>query len=136
MAPTLLDTDTLSEVLKQKDQRVRSRVADYLGQHAALTISAFTWFEVQRGLLEKHASRQIDRFATFVNHCDVKPVSHEVFHRAAVLWADARRSGRPRGDADLLIAATAMAHGLTLATSNTRHFEWISGLSLDDWRAT
>jgi predicted nucleic acid-binding protein len=38
------------------------------------------------------------------------------------------------GDGDLMIAATAMLHDLPLVTSNARHFEWISGLALIDWR--
>jgi tRNA(fMet)-specific endonuclease VapC len=36
-------------------------------------------------------------------------------------------------DADLLIAATALTHGLTLVTHNTQHFSRIPGLSLEDW---
>ncbi len=134
MALTLLDTDTLSEVLKQKNPQVQARVAAYLRQHAALTISEFTWFEVQRGLLERDARRQLERFALFVSHCDVKPLTHDVFDTAAMLWTEARRSGRPHGDADVLIAATAIVHGMTLATSNTKHFDWISSLRVEDWR--
>jgi hypothetical protein len=33
---------------------------------------------------------------------------------------------------DALQAGTALAHGLTLVTRNTRDFEWVSGLSLLD----
>jgi hypothetical protein len=34
--------------------------------------------------------------------------------------------------ADALVAGTALAHGLTLVTRNTRDFEWVKGLSLLD----
>jgi predicted nucleic acid-binding protein len=37
-------------------------------------------------------------------------------------------------DADLLIAATALEHGMTLATGNAADFSWIAGLTLEDWR--
>ena len=37
-------------------------------------------------------------------------------------------------DADLIIAATALEHGRTLATGNAAHFSWINGLNLEDWR--
>jgi tRNA(fMet)-specific endonuclease VapC len=34
---------------------------------------------------------------------------------------------------DLLIAATALVHGLTLVTHNTRHYAGIEGLTIEDW---
>jgi predicted nucleic acid-binding protein len=36
-------------------------------------------------------------------------------------------------DFDFLIAATAKAHGLVLATINVRHFKGIDGLAVEDW---
>jgi predicted nucleic acid-binding protein len=57
-----------------------------------------------------------------------------VLLRAADLWAEARRGGHPQSDADLIIAATALEHGLALVTGNTTHFSWIPGLKLADWR--
>jgi tRNA(fMet)-specific endonuclease VapC len=44
-----------------------------------------------------------------------------------------RRSGRPIDDFDILIASTAVAHGLTLVTRNTRHFAALANLSLANW---
>jgi hypothetical protein len=41
---------------------------------------------------------------------------------------------RTQKDADLLIAATAMEHGLVLVSGNTSDFSWITGLTLADWR--
>ncbi|GAA3981717.1 type II toxin-antitoxin system VapC family toxin [Hymenobacter antarcticus] len=44
-----------------------------------------------------------------------------------------RRSGRPIDDFDILIGSTALAHGLTLATRNTRHFADLANLPLENW---
>lgn len=44
-----------------------------------------------------------------------------------------RRMGRPVDDIDLFIGATAVAHGLTLVTRNTRHFTAIQGITLQNW---
>jgi tRNA(fMet)-specific endonuclease VapC len=44
-----------------------------------------------------------------------------------------RRTGRPIDDFDILIGSTALAHGLTLVTRNTRHFSNMSGLALENW---
>ena len=44
-----------------------------------------------------------------------------------------RRKGRPIGDLDMLIAATAMSRGATLVTHNRRHFAEVDGLEIADW---
>ena len=43
------------------------------------------------------------------------------------------KAGTPIGANDLLIAATAVAHGLTLVTHNTREFSRVVGLAIEDW---
>ncbi|MDA3963468.1 MAG: type II toxin-antitoxin system VapC family toxin [Planctomycetota bacterium] len=55
---------------------------------------------------------------------------------AAVQHARARAAVRhsPIGERDLMIAAIALAHGLTVVTNNTREFERVPALSLEDWR--
>ena len=44
-----------------------------------------------------------------------------------------KAAGTPIGELDLLIGAHAVAEGLTLVTNNTREFERIEGLRLEDW---
>ncbi|GAA4371838.1 type II toxin-antitoxin system VapC family toxin [Hymenobacter koreensis] len=44
-----------------------------------------------------------------------------------------RSIGRPVDDFDLLIGCTALAHGLTLVTRNTRHFADLGGIWLENW---
>ena len=48
--------------------------------------------------------------------------------------ADLAAKGRPIGPNDLLIAAIALANGLTLITHNTVEFSRVVGLMLDDWQ--
>lgn len=43
------------------------------------------------------------------------------------------RGGTPIGPNDLMIAATATAHDLTLVTNNTREFGRVVGLEIEDW---
>jgi tRNA(fMet)-specific endonuclease VapC len=51
------------------------------------------------------------------------------------LHADLERAGRPIGPNDLLIAATALAHDLTLVTHNISEFGRVPGLGVEDWEA-
>ena len=49
------------------------------------------------------------------------------------LRATLAAAGRPIGPNDLLIAATALAHDLTLVTHNLREFSRVAGLKIEDW---
>jgi tRNA(fMet)-specific endonuclease VapC len=49
--------------------------------------------------------------------------------------ADLIRAGKPIGPNDLLIAATARAHDLTLVTANAGEFSRVIGLRIEDWQA-
>ena len=53
--------------------------------------------------------------------------------RAGMLQAGLERDGRIIGVEDIQIAATALWHGLTLVTRNTRHFERVEGLKIENW---
>ncbi|WP_242457160.1 hypothetical protein [Treponema zioleckii] len=48
-------------------------------------------------------------------------------------WFLAQKIGRPSDDMDLLIAATAISNDLILVTHNTKHFEHIQNIKLQDW---
>ncbi|MDW7711685.1 MAG: type II toxin-antitoxin system VapC family toxin [Deferrisomatales bacterium] len=47
--------------------------------------------------------------------------------------AEPAAQGTPIGPNDLLIAATALAHDLTLVTHNIREFSRVTGLRMEDW---
>lgn len=134
MAIALLDTDMLSELLKQRNPQVTAKAAEYLRLHGKFALSVFTRFEIARGYKEKGATTQLTRFMEFCRHSLIIPTTDVVFDRAEDLWAIARRGGLPHNDADLIIAATALETGRVLVTGNTAHYAWIPGLTLEDWR--
>jgi tRNA(fMet)-specific endonuclease VapC len=50
-----------------------------------------------------------------------------------VLRAKLRRAGTPIGDFDEMIAAHALSLDAVLVTDNTRHFQMVEGLALENW---
>lgn len=52
----------------------------------------------------------------------------------AEVWSDLATRGEPIGAHDLWLASAALAHDLTLVTTNLREFGRISGLQVEDWR--
>ena len=134
MDAALLDTDSLSELLKRRDATVTAHAVAYLPQHGTFAFSAFTRYEIRRGYQLANATRGLPRFEVFCQHSLVLPVTDAVLERAGRLWVAARRGGHSHGDADLIIAATALEHGRVLVTGNARHFAWMPGLTVADWR--
>jgi tRNA(fMet)-specific endonuclease VapC len=60
-------------------------------------------------------------------------IDQAVLDKAAELYAGLRMRGQLIEDADLLIAAIALVHNMTLVTNNTAHFARITGLRVEDW---
>ena len=132
MPKSLLDTDTLSAVIKQNPV-VLSHSRIYLATYRILTFSLITRYEVLRGLRAKNALVQITAFESLCGVSEVLPLTDAVVQRAAAIYGDLHQRGQLIGDADILIAATAMENGLVCVTNNENHFKRIPNLALDNW---
>jgi tRNA(fMet)-specific endonuclease VapC len=134
MLLTLLDTDVLSEVLKQRDDNVLQAARAYLDEWRWFTISVLTRYEILRGLRAKGAVRQELAFDALCRLSQVLPLTEPIAVRAAAIYADLQLRGELISDADILIAPTALEHGLAIATGNTAHFERVTDLQVVNWR--
>lgn len=131
---TLLDTDILSLILRGRSP-VIERASEYLTHFSELSFSIITVYEVYRGLKAKNATTQLARFEAFCKRCEILPLSQDVVDIASNVYANLHQTGDLIGDADILIASTAIAHQFVLSTNNIRHFERIEGLVIDNWNA-
>ena len=57
----------------------------------------------------------------------------DCFYEYARQKANVKRMGRPVGEFDLLIGATAIVNGLILVTRNTKDFLHLEGIQLKNW---
>ena len=71
--------------------------------------------------------------AELLSRVTVLELNDEVAVIAGDLLALLERRGQPIGLADVLIAATAVANGLTIVTANTRHYSRIPNLKVENW---
>ena len=134
LRPVLLDTDILSAIMR-KNPVVRSKARAYLMEHERFTLSMITRYEILRGLQAKEADRQIAVFEALCNQSTILPLTDQAVAKAAEIYADLSHRGQLIGDADILIAASALVHGLGVATNNERHFQRINGLQVENWLA-
>ncbi len=127
----LLDTNVISEIVKPEPD---PQVITFLGSQSELWLSTIVVHEIEFGLqLLPRGDRRtslgialavlVDEYRDFV-----LPVDRPEAEHAATLRVVARRSGRVLRLADALIAGTAKAHDLCLATRNARDFD---GLDID-----
>jgi tRNA(fMet)-specific endonuclease VapC len=134
--PRLLDTTTLSEVIKGRDPEVLRRAREYLSVHGSFQLSIITRYEILRGLKAKDATRQIERFEARCRESVVFPLTDETVMRAAGIYGALHKRGALIEDADILIAATALVQGLALVTENASHFSRIPDLIVESWRSS
>ena len=131
-SPALLDTDTLSAVMRKNPLAIE-RARAYLQVHRQFTFSIITRYEVLRGLLAKGAARQFTAFNELCATSRVLLLTDSIIVQAATVYADLYRRGELINDADILIASTAIEHGLVLVTNNEGHFRRVQDLQVDNW---
>jgi tRNA(fMet)-specific endonuclease VapC len=131
----LLDTDTLSEIIKGRDLATQRSAQDYLRRFQRFQFSTITRYEILRGLMAKDAVAQVRAFEQQCQRSTVLPLSDEVVFIGAEISATLRKRGEIISDADILIAATALLHDLVLITNNLEHFRRVRDLRLETWRS-
>ena len=126
----ILDTDVCIEILRG-NRRIIAKRQESLDE---VTTSWITAAELSYGAAKSRAPEKnqnlVIEFLATLSVVGVNLPAAELFgrHKAAL-----ERQGNRLADADLLIAATALAQGATLITGNVQHYERIPGLLIEDW---
>ena len=124
----LADTDVLANWLRGREEDVlllSSLSSD------GLAISLITYGEIYDGIFSGHnTTANKAAFEQFLRWIDVLPLNRQIMQRFARIRGRLRRAGQIISDPDILIAATAIHHDLTILTHNIRHFERVPELKL------
>lgn len=130
----LLDTNVLSEVLKKRPSQAvvgRLRAAD----SGELLTSSVCVMEMRFGAARHPNGRRLwlRIEEQVLPRVRILPLGAAESLRAGDILAALEARGEPVGLEDVLIGATALVHGLTVATRNTRHMGRIDGLAVESW---
>lgn len=129
----LLDTNILSYALKPQYGSLQARLQDTLLANQ-VAISAVTRAEMRAG--QRRLDPQ-DKRRALIDKAIATIATLDWTVRAADIYGEVHsllyKAGQPIGVLDTQIAAHALAENLTLVTHNTRHFEKVPGLKLEDW---
>ena len=134
----LLDTNVVSELTRDAPD---SRVIAFLNRHTDLWVSSIVLHELYFGVRLLPSGRRRDGLrsvlAEFVTEyaARILPLERREAEAAAELRAHAHRSGRVLHLGDALIAGTAKAHGLAVATRNVTDFNGLDVEVTNPWGA-
>lgn len=128
----LLDTNICIYALKNKPPEVLERLRAVGAD--AVAISVITMLEIRQGAEKsQHPKKTHKRLDPFLAPLTILPFDEEAASEGARIRAHLERQGTPIGDLDSLIAAHAIARGLTLVTNNLREFNRVPGLRTENW---
>lgn len=117
----LCDTNILSELARPQPNAGVQTWADRL---TTIVLSVITVEEVYYGLAAKPNARIQAWMEQFLaEQVQILPITREIAQGCGQLRGQLHAKGLVRSQADMLIAATAQVHQLTLVTRNTRDFE-------------
>ena len=131
MLKYMLDTNIVIYTMNNKPEEVKDAFNAHEGQ---LAISSVTLMEVLFGA-EKSANpgKNIHGIETFAARLDVLDYDIPAAQHTGQIRAELARLGQPIGPYDQMIAGHARSLGLILVSNNTKEFERVSGLRLENW---
>ncbi|MDD5445548.1 MAG: type II toxin-antitoxin system VapC family toxin [Pseudomonas fluorescens] len=131
----LLDTNIVSYFLRGASLALNQRILDSTPEE--LAISIISAGELRYGLSRLSPSRRTAQLAHQLDGLLTAVAVLALPAEAAQHYGSARSqleaAGTPIGGNDLWIAAHALAQDMTLVTNNTREFERVPGLKLENW---
>jgi tRNA(fMet)-specific endonuclease VapC len=127
----LLDTNTVSYIIKGNRPRVRERLLGVA--MAEVGISVITEAELLFGLARRPDATKLKIVVEeFLLRVEVLPWGSGAAQQYSRIRATLEGGGEPMGNLDLMIAAQALASGLVLVSSDAV-FQRVKGLKIEDW---
>lgn len=128
----MLDTNICIYAIKHKPIQVFKRLQEH--DPSEICISSVTYAELVHGV-EKSSAVEKNRFALTLLIANIEIVDFD--SRAAECYgkvrADLEKRGMPIGPLDMMIAGHALSLEYVVVTNNTREFERVNGLRIENW---
>jgi tRNA(fMet)-specific endonuclease VapC len=131
MIKYLLDTNICIYVIKQKPLNVLETFNKYANQMA---ISVMTIAELLHGVEKsKYQAKNLKIVEDFISRLEIIDYKMGYAKQYGIIRADLEKRGEIIGVNDLHIAANAINNGLILITNNTKEFNKVYGLRVENW---
>ena len=128
----LLDTNICIYIIKRSPHEVFDRFGTL--RVGDVGVSAITYCELQFGVAKSSRPEENQRvLAEFLCPLEVLDFPAAAAPVFGAIRSHLQRVGTPIGNYDLLIAAHALQEGFTLITNNTKEFNRVPGLKVENW---
>jgi tRNA(fMet)-specific endonuclease VapC len=128
----MLDTNICIYLIKNKPIEVKEKFNAY--EVGEICISSITVSELYYGV---HKSKMVDKnlqaLALFLAPLNIVDYNEKASLEYGKIRAALESKGSVIGSLDMLISAHALSLGVVLVTNNTKEFERVEGLRLDNW---
>jgi tRNA(fMet)-specific endonuclease VapC len=131
----MLDTNIVSYLLRGQFASLEQRILNT--DYDQVCISVISAGELTYGFAKAKPSRRLAsmqaKLTTFLQAILTRPLSAGVAEHYGKIRSTLEKKGTPIGGNDLWLAAHALEQNLVLVTNNTREFERVDGLKLENW---
>ena len=128
----MLDTNICIFAIKHRPDVVIKKILSL--EPEELCISAITYAELTHGVEKSMAiGRNRVALSLFLSPITILDFDGQAAEEYGRIRTALERKGTPIGPMDMLIASHAKAEGLILVTNNTREFNRVEGLVVEDW---
>lgn len=128
----LLDTNIWSALIRRSNEGLVKRFE--VLERGRIALSPIVLGELQLGYYKgDRTPKRLAVIDTIRTHAELLVINSRVSDTYAQLRAQLEQAGTPIGPNDTWIAAEALHHKLVLVTNNTREFERVPGLKLENW---
>ena len=133
LARYLLDTNILSDLVRQPQGRIAQRIARE-GEKSICT-SIIVAAELRFGVNKSGSERLSTQLEIILSAIEILPLDEPADRRYGTLRNYLEERGASIGPNDMLIAAHALALDCTVITANEREFSRVPGLKVENWLA-
>jgi len=128
----LLDTNICIYIIKKKPETVLKKVQSLATSD--LCVSSITVAELKYGVEKsQQVARNQQALEMFLLPLVIMPFDKDAAISYGKIRAKLEAKGQPIGSLDTLIAAHALSLGYTVVTNNTREFDRVPGLQVENW---
>ncbi|PJZ50055.1 type II toxin-antitoxin system tRNA(fMet)-specific endonuclease VapC [Leptospira saintgironsiae] len=128
----LLDTNICIFIIKKKNQKILDKLKKNMNK--GLFISSLTLAELEFGI-ENSEYKEKNRVSLieFLSIFEILPFEQSDARAFGIIRADLKKTGNLIGSIDILLAAQSLSRNLIFVTNNTKEFNRVKDLKVEDW---
>jgi len=128
----MLDTNICSYIIRNKPQNIKEKLKSVEKDHT-IALSTVVVSELIYGAKKKKSEKLFDLVLSFIENFQIMDFDKNSALAYATIRVELETTGNIIGSNDLFIAAHAKGSDAILVTNNTKEFERVEGLRLENW---